>query len=83
MKVLSDVLLDNENLDFNRCIVNRVYDREDKDKRPVMYVYIDSDEIGKKFYVPNNEGDFLELEEEEFIKKYECYEIDKEKNNRT
>ncbi len=42
MSILSDVLLSNENLRFNKCVVDRVYNRTDKEKRPIMFVYIDS-----------------------------------------
>ena len=77
MSIISDILLDNEKLKFKKCVVNRVYDKEDKDKRPVMYVFINSSEIGKKFYYANKEeGRFIELSQEEFIKQFECYETD-------
>ena len=83
MSILKDILLSNGNIQFNRCVVNRVYTRTDKRKRPVMYVFIDSDEIGKKFYVANKEqGRFIGLSQEEFIKQFECYETDLEKNKR-
>lgn len=83
MSMLNDVLLNNENLNFNKCVVNRVYNRTDKEKRPVMFVYIDSDELGKKFYVANkDEGQFVELEQEEFTRQFECYKKDLKKNKR-
>ena len=67
---------------FNKCVVNRVYNRTDKEKRPILFVYIDSNELGQKFYFANNDGEFLELPQEEFIEKFECYEKDLEKHNR-
>lgn len=81
MSILSDILLSNENLRFNKCVVNRVYDRTDKEKRPIMFVYIDSNELGQKFYFANKGGDFLELPQEEFVKKFECYEEDLKRAN--
>ena len=79
-KFLSNILLSNENLQYNRCVVNRVYDRTDESRRPVMYVYIDSNELGKRFYFANKEeGQFVELPPEEFTKRFECYDKDLEK----
>lgn len=84
MSILSDVLLSNENLRFNKCVVNRVYNRTDKEKRPILFVYIDSNELGKKFYFANkDEGQFVGLSQEEFTKQFECYEEDLKKHKRT
>ena len=84
MSILSDVLLSNENLRFNKCVVNRVYNRTDKEKRPILFVYIDSNELGQKFYFANkDEGQFVGLSQEEFIKQFECYEEDLKKHKRT
>ena len=30
MSIISDILLDNEKLKFKKCVVDRVYDKEDK-----------------------------------------------------
>ncbi len=82
MSILS-LLLSNENLKFNKCVVDRVYKRKDKEKRPVMFVYIDTDELGKKFYVASkDEGNFVEVEQKEFTEKFECYEKDLENYKR-
>ncbi len=79
MKFLSDIFLDDENLQYNRCVVNRVYDRADAERRPIMYVYIDSAELGKRFYFADKEeGRFIELSPEEFTKRFECYDKDLE-----
>lgn len=79
--ILQDVILNNDNLKFNKCVVNRVYDKADEDKRPVLYVYADLPESGKKFYYANKESsEFVELEQKEFAEKFECYEKDLEKN---
>lgn len=82
MSILSYVLLSNKNLKFNKCVVNRVYNRTDKEKRPILFVYIDSNELGSKFFFANNDGEFLELPQEEFIKRFECYEEDLKMQNR-
>lgn len=84
MSILSNILLNNENLEFNKCVVNRVYARTDKSKRPTLFVYIDSHELGQKFYFADkDEGQFVELSQEEFTKQFECYEEDLKKHNRT
>ena len=82
MSILSDVLLNNEHLKFNKCIVNRVYDRMDERKRPILFVYIDSNELGQKFYLANQDSEFLEVSQEDFVKKFECYEEDLKKHKR-
>ncbi len=80
MEVLKDVFLDNENLKFDKCVVNRVYEKSDKQKRPIMYVYIASEELGKKFYYADKERDeLIEIKQEEFEKRFECYDRDLEK----
>lgn len=82
MSILSEVLLSNDNLKFNRCVVNRVYDRADKEKKTIMFVYIDVNELGKKFYFASkDEAQFIELSQEEFTKQFECYEEDLKRMN--
>ncbi len=77
ISVLKDILLNGENLPFNKCAVNRVYNRADKDRRPVIYVYIDSNELGRKFYFADKEnGEFIEMPEENFKNQFECYDMD-------
>lgn len=84
MSIISGILLYNKNLKFEKCCVNRVYDKADKEKRPVLYVYIASKELGKKFYYANKEnGKFVELPQEEFLEKFECYDKDLELHKRT
>ena len=81
-KVLSSILLNNKNLKFNKCVVKRVYKRNDKKKRPILYIYINSNEIGKKFYYASEEkGKFVELPQKEFLEKFECYKSDLKKEN--
>lgn len=82
IQILSLLLLKDENLRFNRCVVNRVYNRADKDKRAILFVYIDSNELGKRFYVADKEeGQFVALSQEEFVKQFECYETDIKTNS--
>ena len=77
MGIIQEISLAGENLNYNRSIVNRVYDRQDKDKRPVMYVYVDLPGEGKVFYFADKEkGEFLELDQKAFEERFECYELD-------
>ena len=81
MEIMSSVLLNNENLQFNKCVVNRVYDKQDEEKKPIVYTYIDSDEIGRKFYYANKDkGQMIEIPESEFVQKFECYDTDLKKS---
>lgn len=80
--ILESVSLANENLQFDRAVVNRVYEREDGAKRPVLYVYVESEELGKRFYFADkNERRFAELSQEEFEKRFECYDLDLQASN--
>ena len=75
--VLSGILLNNENFKFDKCVVNRVYEREDENKKLVQYVYANFPGVGKKFYVVDKSmGQFVELPQAEFEKRFECYEND-------
>lgn len=77
MCVIRDILLHHENIRFNKCVASRVYNKSDEDKEPILYVYIDSNDIGRKFYVASKEnGQFVEQSQEEFEKNYECYQTD-------
>ena len=48
----------------------------------VLYVYVDSEELGKRFYVADKEKNkFVELPQEEFTRQFECYDQDLKKMN--
>ena len=82
MRVLRDILLSDEHFNFRKCAIQRVYDKADEEKRPVLFVYIDFKELGKKFYFADKVlGQFVELPQEEFTKQFECYEEDLERAN--
>lgn len=81
-RVLQGVLLNNNNLQFNRCVVKRIYARDDEDKKPVLYVYVDLPQAGRKFFVADKAlCAFSELTQNEFESKFECYEYDLENNH--
>lgn len=66
------------NINFNRCMVNTVYNKNDENKEPVIYVYADLPDVGKKFYYADKENQcFKETEQLEFENMFECYEVDK------
>ena len=80
--ILSKILLNNKNLVFNKCVIHRVYEKTDSNKRPILFVYIDSNELGPKFYYANKKlGQFIELQQEDFTKQFEYYEKDLEAYN--
>ncbi len=79
--MLHDVLLNYENLNLNQCVVNRVYSKADKEKSPVLFVYFDSAQLGKSFYIADKQkGQFIAFSQEEFTKQFECYETDLQKH---
>lgn len=81
MSVLANILLNNKNLKFDDCVVNRVYEKQDKQKRTVLYVYIDLPKAGKKFYFADKATkQFIELSQKEFEERFECYDMDMQKN---
>lgn len=82
MSILYDLILDNEFLKYDKCEVNRVYNKSDKDKRPITFVYINFEELGEKFYHADKEkGEFIYISKEEFLEQFECYKADLEKSN--
>lgn len=82
MSILYDLILDNEFLKYDKCEVNRVYNKSDKDKRPITFVYINFEELGEKFYYADKEkGEFIYISKEEFLEQFECYKADLEKSN--
>lgn len=76
--ILKDILLSDKNLEFDKCAINRVYDRTDEEKKPILFVYIDfGDALGKRFYFANeSNGEFVQLPQEEFVNQFECYDED-------
>lgn len=84
MSILQSTLLDSESLKYEKCVVNRVYNKSDNDKRPITYVYINFEGLGEKFYYADKEkGAFLYISKKEFIEQFECYENDLVKSNGT
>lgn len=81
-KILESVFMNNKNLKYDRCVIDRVFEREDKAKRPVLYVYIESEELGKQFYFADkSEKQFIPMTQEEFEERFECYELDLRESN--
>lgn len=79
---LSSVISDYVNLEFKQCIMHRVYNKADKDKKAVLYVSVNLPGVGKKFYFAEKEtAQFVELTQKEVEEKFECYEADKIQNN--
>jgi len=76
MQMLHTIFLDINSFDFNKCVIDRVYKKTDLEKTPCVYVYIDSNEFGKKFYLANSINEqFLEMSQKEFEEYYECYDL--------
>lgn len=77
-----NILRETENFKFNRCVINRVYNKDDPSKKANLFVYFESEDGTSIFYLADREqGDFVKMEQKEFEEQYECYEADKEKHN--
>ena len=62
MEIISFVFSKRPHLNLRKCVVNRVYNRGDSKKEPVVYLYVESESIGKKFFVASNEeNQFVKL----------------------
>lgn len=82
IRILANNLFNNELFEYNRCVINRVYKKSDTNKRPVIFVYLESDKIGERFYYADaNKKQFVELSYNEFLEQFECYENDIQNNN--
>lgn len=82
IEILRSVLLDSKSLKFERCVINRVYDKSDKDKRPITFVYINFEGLGEKFYYADKEKcSFVYISKKEFLEQFECYDDDLAKSN--
>ena len=77
--IIQYILLNNDKLNFNRCVIKRVYQKDDKEKRPVLYVYMDLPRDGRKFYYADKtKREMVNLTEKEFEERFACYEMDLE-----
>ena len=82
MSILQSILLDSKFLKYEKCAVNRVYDKSDNNKRPITSVYINFKELGEHFYYADKEkGTFVNVSKKEFSEQFECYEKDLAKSN--
>ncbi len=82
MEFLSSALLGSQNENIRRVVINRVYDKNDKSKSPVLYTYADMGELGESFFVADKEkGSMVAISREEFEKKFDCYDFDLQARN--
>lgn len=78
--IIENLLLNQPNQNFKRCVVSRAYRRKDENKIPILYIYIDFPTIGKKFYIiDKKDGKIKFASQEKFESVFECYERDMEK----
>lgn len=80
--ILQNIMLDNKNLNFKRCVIDRVYEKEDLQKRAVLYMYLQLlDGKEKFFYIKDGTNGFVENTLEEFEQKFSPYVVDFLNNN--
>lgn len=81
--ILKGALLAGENLQYDRMIINRVFDKNDETKKAVLYVYMElSGQEKVFFYADAKENKFQIASVMEFEEKFMCYESDLELNER-
>lgn len=73
MAILSGNILNHPEMNYRRLVVNRVYNREDLEKRPVVYVYYEFEDEECFFVADPSEGAFSKMDKKSFVDKYECY----------
>lgn len=83
MNVIESIFIKNDIPDIDRYVVNRVYNKNDKEKKPELFIYTNNSMEQKDiFYVINkNSGKFTSMSKEDFIKQYDCYNTDLENND--
>lgn len=80
ISILSDILLDHPEMSFKRVVINRVYNKNDKNKTPAIYIYCDLGDEKDIFFVSEpGSGAFSKMNKDDFIKCYECYDYDLKK----
>ena len=80
-KIMQAIVLESsDKFNYERCIVSRVYDKQDENKEPVFFAYLNFGESGEVFYYGDKEkNSMIPLTPEQFEKRFECYDMDKEK----
>ena len=77
--ILKDIM---EKLNFKRCVVDRVYEKEDLQKKAVLYVYLQFLDGKENFYyIKDGTNGFIENTLEEFEQKFLPYITDFLDNN--
>lgn len=80
ISILAGNILDHPEMNFEKLVVNRVYNKRDKNKTPSVYVYCDIGNEQNVFFVAEpGKGEFIKLYKQNFIDNYECYEADMKK----
>lgn len=81
ISVIQDVLFEaNDKFDFKKCIASRVYEKADGNREAVLYIYMELEDQQKMFfYADKQSGEFIQLSQEQFEAKFECYDEDLKK----
>ena len=82
LSIIKDVCFNQKNLKFERCVLNRVYEKGDTNKEPCMYIFIELPNHKQIFYYVDKEtNQFIQISQKNFEEKFECYEEDLKRNN--
>ena len=80
ISIIAGNILNHKEMEFDKIVANRVYKRDDKDKKSVMYIWA---VMGNKeaFYVADPDlSEFIPMDRQDFVDKYECYQNDLDKS---
>ena len=80
ISILSNIVLNHTLMNYKKLIINRVYNKNDDKKRPLVYLWFNLDDEKELFYIAEN-GDFTQMSREDFVNNYECYKNDLLKTN--
>ena len=76
---LQNVVLPQPNLVFDACVLGKVYQREDQEKKPIVYAYSRFPDGSEAiFYADAEKKSFVPLSIEEFDKRFSLYETELE-----
>lgn len=79
--ILQAIVLNNKNLKFDNCVIDRVYGKSDESKQPTLYVYTTLDDGTEiVYYADKEKSELINIEPEMFKDKFECYEMDISRN---
>lgn len=77
VKLLELIFTNTPSIANNKCIIDRAYRKSDIKKNPIIYSYLNLDELGEVFYcIAKSTDGFIKMSKDNFEKNFSCYEED-------